>query len=447
MESKKSLPLTPFESYLYHDDVPAHPCWQVLRLTWRGRIRREPLERAWSAATSRHPLLTAVVRRGPLGGLRWELRDGATPPVHWSLRQPEREWPEWQPIDLERGPGVRLYMVEGDDRTDSVLCVHHAVCDGLSLQDILVDLFTRYAAELGEPAVPKPDPTRRALEERGRFGTTLWERCWLPVLQVAGILAEAKLLRRTVAPLIPHSPAAPEGPRPEAWPTLACRTWTLEETTALRNAAKRENVNLAELCMRDLQAAIGAWRLAQGIDRPEDWIRLGVAISLRRRTKGTWPAANIFGISIIDRQARSLANRPRLLRRAHEDMELIEKWRFGYAFWMLLRLRRWWPGGIRAYARRPIVRMTVIMSFMGKVFARIPLKHEGVHPTVPGAVLVDLRGVAPTRPGTGVCIDIAVFLGNLVAYLHYDPRVITRDQATALVDELARQLTRSAKGE
>jgi hypothetical protein len=40
MESKKSLPLTPFESYLYHDDVPAHPCWQVLRLTWRGRIQQ-----------------------------------------------------------------------------------------------------------------------------------------------------------------------------------------------------------------------------------------------------------------------------------------------------------------------------------------------------------------------------------------------------------------------
>jgi hypothetical protein len=227
---------------------------------------------------------------------------------------------------------------------------------------------------------------------------------------------------------------------------MTCRTWTSQETAAIRDAAKRGKVSVAELCMRDLQAAIGAWRLAQGIDAPDDWIRLGTAVSLRQRTRGSWPAANLFGISIIDRQARSLANRERLLRRAHEDMALVEKWRFGYAFWMLLRLRRWWPGGIRAYALRPVVRMTFVMSFVGKVFSRMPLRQEGGRPAVPGAVLEDLRAVAPTRPGTCACMDIAIFLGNLAAYLHYDPRVLRREQATALVDEFARQLARSAGG-
>jgi hypothetical protein len=446
MESKKSLPLTPFESYLYHDDVPAHPCWQVLRLTWRGRIQRDALEKAWADSTARQPLLSAVVRRGFLGRLRWELREGVTPPVHWSRRDPSREWPEWRPIDLGGGPGIRLYMVEDEGRADAVLCAHHAVCDGLSLHELFVDVFTRYAAGFGEPAQPKPDATPEALRNRGRIGSTLWERCWLPLLQVAGIVAESALLRRTVAPLVPHVPAAPGGPRPDGWPTLACHAWTAAETAAIREAAKREKVSMDELCMRDLQAAIGAWRLAQGIDSPDDWVRLGTAVSLRRRTKGAWPAANIFGISIIDRQARSLANRERLLRRAREDMGLIDKWRFGYAFWMLLRLRRWWPGGIRGYARRPVVRMTLVMSFVGKVFARMPLRHEGVHPTVPGAVLEDIRGVAPTRPGTCGCMDIALFLGSLVAYLNYDPRVLRREQATALVEEFGRQLALSAAG-
>lgn len=446
MESKKSLPLTPIESYLYHDDVPAHPCWQVLRLSWRGQIQREPIEKAWADATARQPLLSAVVRRGPLGGLRWDLAGATTPPVHWSRREAGGEWPEWKPIDLERGPGVRLYMVEGDGRTDAVLCAHHAVCDGLSLHDILVDAFTRYAALLGEPAAPKPDPTFSALRERGRFGSTLWERCWLPILQVAGIIAESRLLRRTVAPLVPHAPADPSGATPQGWPTLACRSWSAQETAAIRNAAKREKVSVAELCMRDLQAAIGTWRLAQGIDSPDDWIRLGVAVSLRRRIRGAWPAANIFAIFVIDRQARSLANRERLLRRAHEDMALIEDWKLGYAFWMLLRLRRWWPGGIRAYARRPVVRTTFVMSFVGKVFSRMPLRYEGAHPAVPGAVLEDMRAVGPTRPGTCGSMDIAILFGNLAAYLNYDPRVLRHDQATALVDEFARQLERSAAG-
>ena len=195
-------------------------------------------------------------------------------------------------------------------------------------------------------------PTLAALKARGNIGTTPWERCWLPILQVAGILAESGLLRRTVAPLVPHIPARDTGPRPADWPALATRTWSPLDTAAIRSAAKREKVSLAELCMRDLQAAVGAWRQANGIGTPEEWVRLGMPLSLRRHAHGSWPAANIFSITIIDRQAKQLANRERLLRRAHEDLALIDEWKFGYGFWMLLRLRQWWPGGILAYARR-----------------------------------------------------------------------------------------------
>jgi hypothetical protein len=441
----KSLPLTPMESYLFHDDVPAHPCWQIARMRWKGAFARAPLEKAWATATALHPLWSATVRKGMFGLLYWDLR-GTTPPVHWSMRVAGREWPDWQHLDLESGPGVRLYMVEGDGLTDAVLCLHHAVCDGLSLQDVMTDLFSRYAWELGEPAKLRPAPTFAALKARGHIGTTPWERFWLPILQVAGIIAESGLLRRTVAPLLPHIPAPDSGKRPEHWPALACRTWSPLETAAIRSAAKREKVSLAELCMRDLQAAIGAWRQANGIGTPEEWVRLGMPLSLRRRAHGSWPAANIFSITIIDRQAKQLANRERLLRRAHEDLALIEVWKFGYAFWMLLRLRNWWPGGIRAYARSRVVRSTFVMSFVGKMFSRMPIRYEGHHPAVPGAVLADVTAVAPTRPGTCACMDIAILFGNLAVYLNYDPRVLTRVQADAIVEEFAAQLARSASG-
>jgi hypothetical protein len=83
------------------------------------------------------------------------------------------------------------------------------------------------------------------------------------------------------------------------------------------------------------------------------------------------------------------------------------------------------------------------MSFVGKVFSRMPLRHQGAHPAVPGAVLEDMRAVAPTRPGTCCCIDIAILFGNLNVYLNYDPRVISRGQAAELVDEFAVQLKRT----
>jgi hypothetical protein len=441
-----SLSLTPIESYFFHDDVPGHPCWQILRVNWRGRLQRDALGKAWAAAAGRQPLWNAVVRRGMMGRLQWEQRESIVPAVIWSKREPGGEWPDWQPLDLERGSGVRLYAVEDGERTDTVLCVHHAVCDGLALVDVMEDVVIRYARELGENAEPRPDPTLSALRRRGRFGVAWWERLWLPLLQVAGMAAEARLLRRTVAPLVPHVPAASTGPRPENWPTIVCRRWSGAETAAIRSAAKSAKVSLQEMAMRDLQAAIGAWRIAQGFPQRQDWIRLGAAVNLRRRIRGTWPAANIFGIAIIDRRAGSLEDRGRLLRRAHEDMVLIDDLKFGYGFWMLLRLRRWWPGGIRAYARRPVVRMTIVMAFMGKVFMRIPVGREGAHPAVPGAVAEDLQGVAPTRPGTCACIDVGIAMGNLAATLNYDSRVLTRDQAAALVEEFSRQLAMSASG-
>jgi hypothetical protein len=441
----KSLPLTPFETYLYEDDIPAHPCWQIVRLRWKGHFKREEMGRAWAETARLHPLWNAVVRRGFLGRLRWEI--GATAPeLHWCRRDPAREWPAWLPLDLERGPGVRLYIVEDDERSDAVLCAHHAVCDGLSLLDLFEDVFLRYAKSLGDPVEPKPTPTDDALRRRGHMGVGLLERCWLPLLQAAGILAEAKLLRRTVAPLVPHTPAPASSPRPDDWPALVYRIWSDEESAAIRNAAKEAKAGLPETFMRDLQAAIGAWRLAQGVDVPDDWIRLGTAVSLRRKTKGSWPAANLFGIAVIDRSAKQLANRERLLRRAREDMKLVDEWRFGYAFWMLLSLRRWWPGGIRGYARRPVVRMTAILSFMGKVYSRTGLKREGKRATVPGAVLEEVHGIAPTRPGTCACMDLAIFYGRLEACLHFDPRVITRAQADALMAEFAAQLARTAAG-
>jgi hypothetical protein len=311
---------------------------------------------------------------------------------------------------------------------------------------VLGDLFLLYAHGLGEPLEPPPEASESSLRKRGRFGANALDGLRISVLQLAAIAAEAKLLRRAVAPLVPHVPASSSAPRPADWPALASRRWSPEETIAIQRAARRAGTSVAVLCMRDLQAAIGAWRPAQGVDLPQDWIRFGAAVSLRHRIRGTQPVANIFGMVAIDRQARSLANRERLLRRAREDMALVERWSLGYAFWMLLAIRRWLPGGILGYSRRPVTRLTFVMSYLGKVFARHPLRREGGHPAVPGAVIEDIQGIAPTRPGTCACMDLTIVFGRFAADLNYDPRVLTRAQAAALVDEFARQLALSVGG-
>ena len=440
----KSLPLTPLESYLCEDDVPAHPCWQVSRIGWLGTFEREHLEKAWAESTARQPLLTARVYRGALGGLRWKLGAGRVPPIHWSVAK-ERRWPEWAPLDPFDGPGARLYVVEYQARTDVIICVHHAVCDGLSLLEILEDTFLAYARSRGDEVAFRPDPTPASVRRRGCFGSGALERLWIPLVQMAGMAVEAKLLRRTVAPLIPHTPPADEGPPPSPWPSCVIRSWDERGTSEIRAAAKHAGTSLHGLFMRDVPAAIGAWRTAQGIGSPEDWIRLGTSIGLRHPIKGSWPASNRFGIAIIDRQQRSLANRERLLRRAREDLALVDRWRLGFSMWTLLALRRFMPGGIRGYARKRVVRTTFTMSFMGFLFLKTALPKQGRAPSVPGAVMEDVHGFAPTRPGTCATLDIALLFGKVFAYLNYDPRVMSRGQAESLMEALAAELARSVK--
>jgi hypothetical protein len=442
----KSLPLTPLETYLLAEDVPAHPCWQVGRTLWRGSFRRDALEAAWAEATGRHPLLGARVVRGPLGGLRWDLDAKVPLPVHWS-RAEAGEWPEWQTLDLGRGPGARLYAVEGDGRTAVIACVHHAVCDGIAVGEVMDEMFVAYAGLLGEPRTPRPAPLEAALRRRGQMGSTVLERLWIPLVQALGMVAEAKLLRRKVAPLVPHEPAPDSAARSPGWPAVV--EWTADEPLSerVRAAAKRERATLPELVMRDVQAAVGAWREAQGAAHPEDWTRLGFAVGVGKTAPGARPVANQFGIAIIDRQQRSLANRPRLLRRAKEDMALVERWRLGYSLWVLLALRRLTPGGIRAYARKRVVRTTFTLSFMGIPFARSPLRREGRFPAVPGAVMETVQGFAPTRPGTCATMDVGMVFGRLSACLAYDPRVIDPARAQALMGAFVAELSKSAEGE
>ena len=439
-----SLPLTSLESYLYYDDVPGQPCWQFCRFSWKGRLERGQLEKAWAEATRRQPLWSAVVRHGALGGLRWQL-GGPAPTFHWSGGA-RGSWPTWLKLDLSTGPGARLYVVEAPDGADVILCVHHAVCDGLALLEVMEDTFSLYASALGDAAAPSAAPTPGSLRRRGWFGRTLWEAAGTAALQLVAIAAESALLRRDVSPLLPHAMAEDAAALPEGWPTVVERRLPVEATNAVKAAARAAKVSVAELCMRDFQAATGAWRASLGVGDPGDWIRLGTAVSLRRRTKGPHPAANLFAVTVIDRQQLSLAKRERLLRRAKEDLALVEKWRFGYAFWMILWLRKWWPGGIRGYARRRVVRMTLVMSYIGKVFAKTPLRKAGLHVGVRGAVLEEITGIAPTRPGTAACLDAAIIFGKLNAHLNFDSRVISRAQAEALMDEFARQLECSVAG-
>lgn len=439
------LPLTLFEQFLFFEDRPSHPYWMVGKFHFIGSLDRGSFEAAWKAAYIRHPLLRAVVRKGRAGNLYWDLGDLRNPVLEWRRGPLESAWPQWRPISLEEEPGIRLLVVEDAATTDVFFQTHHAVFDAVGCFAMIHDILIHYARERG--ASVKPSELRpELLPDRNRFGLTFWGKLKLAPTQLVGLLVAFDFLRREAAPLIPHEPAlAGDKPPAELWAASARRRLNREKFKKLHQAAKTLQVGTNDIYIRDLGAAVAIWREAHRIGSPDDWIRMGIPVGLRRPADRFLPAANVMSIVTLDRRVRSLRNRDRLLRRAREDMDFIKNKRWGYTFLILLALYRILPGGIRRYARAKRCRATLFLSNMGQIFSRSPLRDASHRVAVPGAVLDDIHLAGTLRPATCVNVALVEYAGELLIDLHYDPRVLTEAQGADLLQTFVDQMALSAE--
>ncbi len=443
------LPLTPFEEYLVHEDRPGFPCWNVARFSCAGRFDVERLETAWQQTATAQPMLRARLISRLLRGPAWRIEpDSSVPPVVVVSALGPHGWPSrWLRLDLASGPGARLYLHQQDNRAVLFAQFHHALVDGLGLGAIMEELFARYATLHGASVkLPSRDPA--LLRARGSSGLPWLERIRGLPMQLVGLLGASQLLLgREASPLLPHTLLPADSPPVAFYPAVESRVLDPDAFGQLRNAAKKARVSVNEMLMRDLQAAIGAWRGKQAPDAPQDWMRLAVPVLIRSAVDRRMPACNLVSLVIIDRTVKSCRNRARLLRRAREDMEMILKHRLGLVFWRILKLCRWLPGGLAAYSLRPKVRATCVMTNFGRIFHQGPVPHPQRRYAVPGAVLENVVTAPVIRPGTIVCLGLSVMDMQLHADLHYDSRVLTQAQAAALADEFVRQTELSVRGE
>jgi hypothetical protein len=335
---------------------------------------------------------------------------------------------------------MRWLVVETETGGDIYVQCHHAVLDGGALFEVFHDVMLLYTHAVGgHVLIPKLRP--KLLAGRGRLAPSWWGRLKLLPSHVLGLAIAWPILRRTVAPLVPHRPAAPDDPPPPGLPAIAGRRFTPEETKAIRAAAKRLGASVTELLMRDVFMALGVWRSEQGVVAPLDWIRLGLPVSLRGPADRQLPAANVFSIVGIDRRGKSLGNRERLLRRAKEDLAMVRKHRLEHTFLLLLGLHRLLPGSLRAYTRRETCRATLVMTNLGLLYPpRSSLLDPEQRLAVPGAVIEDVQIGAMFRAGTCASLAFGLYAGRLLADFHFDARFVTATQAESFMRALEAQV-------
>ena len=136
----------------------------------------------------------------------------------------------------------------------------------------------------------------------------------------------------------------------------------------------------------------------------------------------------------------SLSNRPRLLRRAKEDMQYVKKGRLGTIYLSILWIRRLLPGGIRAFSHRDTCRASATLTNLGHQFPHSPLRNPEGKLEAGGSVLERIASAAPYRPHAQATLFVAVYAGELEATLNYDPRVIRKDEAENLIDCFTNEL-------
>ncbi len=428
------------EQYLCAEDKPAYPCWIFARARMRGTLDRSVLQEAWRATVRRHPALHATVHTDSRGQFAWQpTPDAFEPAFAWHEAPNVASTGPWLPLDLHQVPAVRLIVAVDDNGGEISLEGHHAIFDGVAAFAVLHELFVHYARRLGATvAVPELRPALFA--GRNRFGLGWWGRLKLAPVQMLGLWFAWQMQQRPVAQLTRHELKDPAGEPPSGFPNVMHQHLAAADLKRLRAVARKHRASLNDLLLRDLQAAIGVWRMREGIGDDRDWVFLAIPVNLRRSSDRFLSATNVIGIVAIDRRARSLSDRTRLLRRATEDMDLVKRHKLGYTFLVLLGLFRRLRGGIAGYSEKPVCRATTVLTNLGQPFSRSPLLDATRRVAVPGAVMEDFTMVAPCRPGTCATLAVALYGGRLIIDLHYDPRAIHDRQAETFLATFFEQL-------
>ncbi len=195
-------PLLPMQEWFFRQDFAEPSHWNLgLAVRASSRLDPDPVHAALRAVLARHDALRARFERSSDGWRQWIEAPGAVEAPDVFSAEPGTTLEEAAAraltalhgrLDLERGPLLRVALVQDADERDAlVLAVHHLVSDGVSLRWILEDLATAYRAAVAGEDIHLPPRTdsvadfARALGKRSeeaagsdaRDETAAWPRC------------------------------------------------------------------------------------------------------------------------------------------------------------------------------------------------------------------------------------------------------------------------------
>jgi hypothetical protein len=225
--------------------------------------------------------------------------------------------------------------------------------------------------------------------------------------------------------------------------SFASARLTRAQLDALRQAASAQRVTLNDLAVRDMFLTLAAWT-GKGQTKPPGALRVNVPVNVRDASDATLPVANRIGLSFVTPRATNYRDRQTLLSAVHEQMDHVKDWKLALYFLGGLEFAGGFSRMIPWMLRREHSFATVVLSNLGKIFARAPLPRDGGRLRCGNLVLERFFGVPPIRPLTRAAFLLLEYDEELTVCVRCDPRFFRPADACALVNAYADQLRETA---
>jgi hypothetical protein len=191
--------------------------------------------------------------------------------------------------------------------------------------------------------------------------------------------------------------------------------------------------------LSDLFQVMEDWNNFAGQSK-KSWLRINVPVSLRTREDKSLPAANRLSFAFLSRRLSDCANRKKLLSSVHTEMETIRSEHLSLGFLAGLAFVGGHRGLLPWFLERNRSFATIVMSNLGRPFARTSLpSREGR--LVCGDVTLDkITGAAPIRPGTRASIAVIRYANRLLVNLKCDPQFFSPAETEKLLGDYMSKL-------
>ncbi|MBC7819159.1 MAG: hypothetical protein IAG10_19895 [Planctomycetaceae bacterium] len=436
------LPLAPFEEYLLLDDRAGYRMTFLVEQSFDGEIDRAAFDVGVAEASRRHPLLNAVAQHRRFRGWRWTSAGDVPPVINWASMDQPLTFPEEMGIDLTQEKGVRFFVRVGNGQSRLVTQFHHACCDGMGAIQYLSDVFAAYTRELYPHAAKHPayQPVEALhLLRRGDLKvhqdkTMSRFRLFLRLLSYARHYAA-------------HPPMALASSRnssavgtPLSYPGTLTRTFSPSMQHDLRRVARRSDVTVNEILVRELMLTIRDWNQRHSTISDSDQISIRVPTNLRNLDHDHMPSANLVGLVAFQRSVAELNQPEKLLESIKAESQFYKRWKFGAAFLDGLKVVRWIPGALRRIVNSNHSFGSAILSCIGDpslaISANFPVNEDG-NPILGNLVFNDLNTAPPIRPQTHASFTTWHFSNKMRLGVRCDSEIFTQESAQELLDLFA----------